>query len=65
MTDLKTVFENMAPMTPVAGVALRRVSGEQAMIQHAVVSAGAAIPATPSTTECCHRHSRDPCSAPV
>ncbi len=45
MTDLKTVFEDMAPMTPVAGVALRRVSGEQAMIQHAVVAAGAAIPA--------------------
>lgn len=44
MTDLKTVFEDLEPVAPVPGVALRRVMGDQAMIQHAVVEKGAEIP---------------------
>ncbi|MEC9432711.1 MAG: cupin domain-containing protein [Pseudomonadota bacterium] len=44
MTTLKTVFADMAPLTPLPGIALRRVMGDQAMIQHAEVAAGAAVP---------------------
>lgn len=44
MADLKTEFEALDPLTPVPGVQLRRVMGEQAMIQHAVVDKGAIVP---------------------
>lgn len=44
MQGLKSVFEALPATTPVAGATLRRFSGEQAMIQHAIVEKGLSLP---------------------
>ena len=44
MQGLKTVFEEMEGQAPVPGAILRRVRGDQAMIQHAIVASGLSLP---------------------
>ncbi|WP_339948719.1 cupin domain-containing protein [uncultured Albimonas sp.] len=44
MQGLKTVFAEMPGQAPVPGAILRRVTGEQAMIQHAIVAKGLSLP---------------------